>query len=64
MQAQNRRCVLSRLDKELCEVSRQGSGFKASLHGVAGLRVGKLKVEQVAGLLAHACTAESHTSWG
>jgi hypothetical protein len=46
------------------EVCCKGRGFKAGADGVAGLRVGKLEVENVAGLLANSGASQSNASWG
>jgi hypothetical protein len=42
------------------EMGCKSSSFKAGVHGVASLRVGALKVEQVTGLEAHAGAAQSN----
>jgi hypothetical protein len=42
----------------------EGGGFKAAVDGVAGLGVATLKVEQVAGLKAHAGPAQPDAGRG
>jgi len=50
--------------RESLQSAGERGGFQAAVHGVAGLGVAALKVEQVAGLETHAGAGQAHAGGG